>query len=369
MQITCDRESLLQSFQLAASMAPKRSSTLVLDQVKLEVGDHATLIASDLEASCRIDVQGVEVKSPGAVLLPVQRFLSVLKEGTGEKIVITETDGKTLQIATQQGKFKLSTRDPAEYPLVSAFSGADYHQISVRLFRELLRRVEFCAGDSSRYANGILLEISGNQITGVAIDGRRLAAQSGPAEKVGDHDPQGTTVIPAGAARLMLKMLANCEGDVMVAIRDNDVVLRSGSVTFYSRLVDGRYPVWRKVFPERETTKIELVVRPFFSIVRQAAIVVADAETSGVDFAFGKGNATLSSFGAEAGESVIEMPITYEGTSVNAILNPKYVSDFLRVLDSEQTFQMQIDTPETPVVCRTEDGYSYVVMPQAEVKE
>ena len=67
--------------------------------------------------------------------------------------------------------------------------------------------------------------------------------------------------------------------------------------------------------------------------------------------------------GAEKGESHIELPIAYEGPDVPVKLDPRFVSDFLRVLDPEQTFTLQLVNTETAVVCGTPDGYAYVIMP------
>ena len=41
------------------------------------------------------------------------------------------------------------------------------------------------------------------------------------------------------------------------------------------------------------------------------------------------------------------------------------MGDFLRVLDPEQRFVLELQDAESAVVCNTEDGYSYVIMPLA----
>ena len=58
-----------------------------------------------------------------------------------------------------------------------------------RFFREVVRRTVFATdNESSRYAlGGVLLELTADEITAVATDGRRLARQEGPAKSVGGH--------------------------------------------------------------------------------------------------------------------------------------------------------------------------------------
>ncbi len=79
MKITCNREKLLHAFQTVAAVAPARSPKPILQNVKLEVSSNAaTLMATDLEVGIRYEVTGIEVDAPGAAVLPVGRFGSIL---------------------------------------------------------------------------------------------------------------------------------------------------------------------------------------------------------------------------------------------------------------------------------------------------
>jgi DNA polymerase-3 subunit beta len=131
----------------------------------------------------------------------------------------------------------------------------------------------------------------------------------------------------------------------------------------YSRLVEGRFPKWRDVFPTRQkTVRIDITVGPMYSALRQAAIV-ADEESRGIDFTFGEGKLVLSGSTAEVGQSRVELPIPYEGEAITVTLDHRFVGDFLRVLDAEKTFTVEIENEESAAVFSTDDGYGYVVMP------
>jgi DNA polymerase-3 subunit beta len=139
--------------------------------------------------------------------------------------------------------------------------------------------------------------------------------------------------------------------------------VKSQRTTLFSRLVEGRYPQWRDVFPSTgNAAQIEIMVGPFYSAVRQAAIVTTE-ERRGVNFTFGDGKVVLAGHGAEMGESHVELPIPYDGPEVPIKLDPRFVGDFLRVLDPEQTFTLNLRDSESAVVCTTADGYAYVIMP------
>jgi DNA polymerase-3 subunit beta len=183
---------------------------------------------------------------------------------------------------------------------------------------------------------------------------------------VGGHQSTDTmTIVPAKAMQLLERALSDNDAEVQLAARANEVLVRSPRATIYSRLVEGRFPKWRDVFPNRTgVVRVELTVGPLYSAVRQAAIVTSE-ESRGVDFSFAGGMLVLSGRAAERGQSRIEMPIAYDGPELSITLDPRYVSDFLRVLDPEKAVTMELKDAESAAVCMTDDGYGYVIMPLA----
>ena len=368
MKITCDREKLMRAFQTAASVAPLRSPKPILQNVKLEAAaESVTLMGTDLEVGIRIEVPGFVVEAPGSVVLPIDRFGSILRETSDEKLTI-ESDGKRILVEGRQSKFQLPAEDPIEYPNVSTFEEKSYHELSARFFRELIRRTVFATDtESTRYAlGGVLIELTAEEIVAVGTDGRRLAKQTGPAKTVAAEDAADkTTIIPTRAMQLMERAMADNEEQILLAARDNDVLIKSQRSTIYARLVEGRYPNWRGVFPKQEDViRFDIATGPFYAAVRQAAIVTSE-DRRGVDFRFGEGKVLLAGHGAERGESHIELPIAYDGPEIKIKLDPHYLSDFLKVLSPDQTFTMTLKDSETAAVCTTDDGYSYVIMPLA----
>ena len=238
--------------------------------------------------------------------------------------------------------------------MVASFEEAKYHEMPARFFREVVRRTVFATdNESSRYAlGGVLVELTtADQITAVATDGRRLARQEGPAKSVGGHQTgDRTTIIPTRAMQLIERALADNDENIQLSTRDNDILLKSGRTTIYSRLVEGRFPKWQDVFPRRESNvRVELTVGPFYAAIRQAAIVTSE-ERRGVDFTFGGGKVVLAAHGAEYGESHVELPIAYDGAEVIIALDPRYLVDFLRVLDAEQTVTVELRDGESAAV-------------------
>jgi len=368
MKITCNREKLMHAFQTVAGIAPVRSPKPVLHNVKLDVtADSATLMATDLEVGIRYDVAGIDVDTPGSVLLPVDKFGSILRESSDDAFRI-ESDSAGSTVRGERSQFKLPVADPMEFPAIAEFGESACYELSGRLFRELIRRTVFATdNESSRYAlGGVKLEWQENVLTAIGTDGRRLAKMEGPAQAVGDPPPIGdVTVVPSRAMQLLERALAEDGSEIQIAFRQNDVLVKSPRAVIYSRLLEGRFPRWRDVFPRREKSlKLDLSVGPLYAAVRQAAIVTSE-ESRGVDFTFGDGTLVLAGQTAEVGQSRVELPIAYAGEAISITLDPRFVIDFLKVLEPEKSFTLDLQDSDGAAVCTTDDGYGYVIMPLA----
>src|SRR5271170_5203547 len=128
MKIQCEREKLLRDFQTAAAVAPSRSPKPILQNLKLEAQkDKAVLMGTDLEVGIRIEAEGIIVDAPGSVVLPIARFISILRESTDEVMSVT-SDGRKIQVCGQRCEFNLPSENPDEFPVVTQFDEARYHE-------------------------------------------------------------------------------------------------------------------------------------------------------------------------------------------------------------------------------------------------
>ena len=368
MKIQCNREQLLAAFQTAAMVVPSRSPKPILQNVKLEAhGEAGTLMATDMEVGIRVNVGGLTAEVPGSALLSVLQFGSILRESTDETLDL-ETDGQAVTVLGQRSRFRFPSSDPMEFPHIAQFDVESYHTVAIPLMKELIRRTLFATDtESTRYAlGGVLLEMHPESIIAVATDGRRLAKMEGAAQTVGEPTGGDTmTIVPARSMQLIERALSDSDGEVQIVSRGNDILIHTSSVTIVSRLVEGRFPRWREVVPDRPASiQIDLTAGPLHAALRQAAIV-SKGESRGIDFTLGEGSLVLTGMTADVGESRVELPIPYDGESITLSLDHRYVSDFLRVLDTERTFQLDIVDGDSAALLKTEDGYECVVMPLA----
>lgn len=366
MKLQCSRQSLAAALQTVGGVIPSRTPKEILKNVKLQLADgKATLSGTDQEVGIRYELPEVQTDSAGDVLLPTQRITAILREVQEEAVAIEVADD-ALWVRSGRSEFRLSSEDPAEFPDVATFTDEDYFVVQGRLLKQAIQRTLFAADvESTRYAlGGVLVEVSDGSLALAATDSRRLAVVQTVCSRQGEAGSSGRPVVPSKAMQLIERSIHDDDQEVRLAFHTNDVLVRSGATTIYARLVEGRFPKYQDVIPREYGTSIELVAGPFLSAVRQS-MIVTNEESRGVDFTFADGNLTLTSVGADVGSSKIELPIGYDGEPLSVTFDPRFVAEFLRVIDPAGGLSLNLNDPNSAAVFKADGDYTYVVMPLA----
>jgi DNA polymerase-3 subunit beta len=321
-------------------------------------------MATDLELGIRLEVRGLEVEEPGEAILPCARLLAILREAQSDQVTLT-ADMSGCTVSGPGMEFEMPGEDPAHFPDLPTFTDDKYHELPAGMLRDMIRRTAFAAADeSARYSmTGVLWELEDSHVRLVATDGKRLALTSGSATGHGGHTTKGQTpVVPTKAMTLLDRNLHDDSEVVRVSLRPNDALFRTDTAVIYSRLVEGRYPNYRDVFPKKPGVRVAIPVTPFLLAVRQAAIMTEE-DSKRVVFHFAKGKLTLEAQGAATGRSKVELPLDYDGTALDISFNPAYLTEMLKVLPSDAELTLDLVDGASPALFKQEPNYSYLVMP------
>ncbi len=365
MKMVCHREGLLAACQVASAAVATRDVKPVLRNLKAIVDtDRCTLMATDLELGIRLDVRGISVEEPGEALLPTQRFLAILREATEDELTIDASPDRTI-VRGQTTEFEMPAEDPSAFPDIPGFEEDSYHEVTAGVLREMITRVKFAAAEHAHYGAtmGILFELESEQIRLVATDGRRLAVVEGAVQSQGDPAPRGhMPVVPKKAVILLERNLVEPDELVRISMKPNEVLVKTERAVLYSRLVEGRFPNYKQVLPQKNQIKVPIIAGPFLTAVRQAAIMTDD-ESRRVSFHFGDNRVTLQARGMEAGRSRVDMPLEYGGKDVEISFNPKFLVDMLNVLDASDEMTLELADGQSPALFHIDSNYQYVIVP------
>jgi DNA polymerase III subunit beta len=368
-KIICPREGLLAAAQLVGVAVAVRELKPILRNLKaVAEGSRFTLMATDLELGIRHEMRGLRVVDSGEAILPANKLTQILREATDEELTIEADDSRVL-VRGQVNEWEMPSENPGEFPDIPTFVDKSHHDVAAGALAKMIRRTAFAAAkESTKFAmTGVLWEVEGKNLRLVATDSKRLALAIGPVVSHDAADTKGQShLVPTKAMQLLERHLQSLptEETVRVSLRPNDALFQTDTTTIYTRLVEGRYPPYREIFPKKSAARIQLAVVPFLTAVRQSAIMTDD-ETKRVTFHFAKGQLTLEAQGATTGRSKVPMPIEYDGSPIDINFDPSYLIDMLRVLDPADPMVLELVDGSRPALFKSGPDYSYLVMPLA----
>lgn len=213
--------------------------------------------------------------------------------------------------------------------------------------------------DVRYYLNGMLFETEGEELRTVATDGHRLAVCSMP---IGQSLPNHSVIVPRKGVIELMRMLDGGDNPLRVQIGSNNIRAHVGDFIFTSKLVDGRFPDYRRVLPKNRTSiwKLAVICSSRRLPVRQFSLT----KFRGVRLYVSENQLKITANNPEQEEAEEILDVTYSGAEMEIGFNVSYVLDVLNALKCENVRMMLTDSVSSVQI---EDAASqsaaYVVMP------
>jgi DNA polymerase-3 subunit beta len=320
--------------------------------------------ATDLELQIETEWPGVDQP---ALLLPYARLVSIVSLCRPDDEVTLTAGDTSCTVKAGVGEWKIPTESALEFPAMQPGELQPITRLPADQFARAVRSVIYATdAESSRFALGaVLVEVHGDVVTFVATDGRRLSR----VEIEHDLAVDDSQTLVSRRALATLARLADAAGDeasVQLQASRSCLVAEIGGTTVTATLVEGRFPRWRDVFPERDV-KATAVDRGELLAATRAAAIVTTESSKGVDYAISEDGIWLHGRSSESGESSVTCPLVEFGQKVTTKCDPRFVSDFLNGLpaDAEPNVEIEAVDAQSAVVLRCGDCWG-VVMPMAE---
>jgi DNA polymerase-3 subunit beta len=358
--VTLATTALKQALADVAAAVPTRSPKPVLANVRLGDG---TLTATDLE----IQIEAAIDYTGEPLLLPFARLRAILAEARCDEVTLA-VDGNVCIVTAGRGTWRLPVENANEWPAWEPDGLKPLVRLPADQFvRAVTATVYATDNESSRFALGaVLLDVAGSECSFVATDGRRLSLYQ--CEHDQDVDPASRNV-PA-AALASVAAVAKRAGDEAVQLEstERELVATLPGCTVTARLIEGRFPGWRKVIPSDRDGVVQTVVdRGELLAATRAAAIVTSEQSKGVDFTFGGDGVVLHGQSNEYGQSDVTIDAIEGGEPVKVKLDPRYVAEWLKGLTAEDDPNVTIEVVDASSACvmRSGDDCTGVIMPLA----
>jgi DNA polymerase-3 subunit beta len=363
MNIDTNREALNGAMTRVGGVVERRQTLPILGNLLFTVrGGVLEITGTDLEIEVKTRL-AVDSDMEGEFTLPARKIIDIcraLPEGAPVKI---DVQGERAVVRSEKSRFVLGTLPAADYPSKEAVIPEHAVELDEGDFKRLLEKTGFAMAqqDVRYYLNGLLLEITDGKINAVATDGHRLAMASLGVSGVDGEELQ--SILPRKTVLELSRLLGTESRRLELEFGCGFFRVGLGDTSLTSKLIEGRYPEYRRVIP-RLTDKVVLLDRESVRHALLRTAILSNEKYRGVRLTFEEGVLRMQAHNPEQEEAEDELAIEYTEDKVSMGFNVSYLLDVLAVLETDLVEFKFSESGSSALLTEQGGGRDlYVVMP------
>lgn len=363
MKFTIERSHLIKPLQQVSGALGGRPTLPILGNLLLKVEDNTlSMTATDLEVELvsRVALEGDF--EAGSITVPSRKFLDICRGLPDAAVITVVLDADRIQLRSGRSRFSLATLPASDFPNIEDWQDDVALSLSQGDLRGLVEKTQFSMAnqDVRYYLNGMLFEVDGTTLRSVATDGHRMAVSQ--TTLVGEFENK-QIIVPRKGVQELVKLLDAPEQDVTLQIGSSNIRAEVNNFTFTSKLVDGRFPDYRRVMPQSSNKTLEASCDELRQAFSRAAIL-SNEKFRGVRVNFDGNEMRITANNPEQEEAEEVLDVSYQGDALEIGFNVSYVLDVLNTLRCDQVRISMSDANASALVENAQDDSAmYVVMP------
>lgn len=377
MKFQTTRDALLRVLSVAQEVITNKSAVSIMSNVLLQTDkEHQRIIVKCTNSTVNaISSFAAEIDEEGEITVFCDKFVSVISSlPMGDVEIETNENEILVKPLGKKVKFRIKTLASDKFPVFKGFNSENSIQIAAKDFKNLIKHTSFAvSSDSNRYImTGCYLTKEDNLLYMVATDGRRMSVCS-----CIDFSPDFTSAIIPVKIFSIIEKLCQDEGNIEINITDKTFFFKGYGYEISSSLIEGQYPAWKKVIPDELDHTFTVCKRELEDAMKRTSIMAS--KNGRIQMQLDTDKMVISTPETENGSSKEEIAAKYSGDPAEIALNAMYLSDVLKVIDSDDIsidFKFNQDKKVTSALIvkpeinnvKIEDnkepiGYIHVIMP------
>ena len=363
LKIRTTNDKLLAPLQQVTGIVERRHTLPILSNVLITAsGGKVDFLATDLEVQITATAP-LDGNAEGSVTAGARKLYDILRSLPEDAEVSLESKENRMTVKAGKSRFNLQTLPAADFPkMVEAKDLSKTLTIPQKALKNALRLVQFAMAvqDIRYYLNGVLFSVDKDTLRVVATDGHRLSFAS--QQLAGDHG-QVEAILPRKTVLELIKLLADGDEPVSLAIGANQARFSFGGIEIVSKIVEGKFPDYQKVIPTTHKNRVSLDRSILAQSLNRAAIL-SNEKIRGVRLVFTKDALSIICTNNEQEEAEEGLAVDYDGDPLDIGFNISYLLDVLNHVDSSTVSVAMGDSNSSALVQMPgREDFKYVVMP------
>ncbi len=360
MKLQVTQENLNRALGTVARVANTRNPLPVLSNVLIKTSNNRLSIAATNLDIAITQFIGAKVTSEGSITVParlMQDFINSLPSGVIE-LKLEET---RLHITTEQYNSVINGIVADDFPVMPTISEGTKWSVSSLVLKRGLQQVVFAASsDESRpVLTGVLVYSVGGKLYMAATDSYRLAEKA-----LSQTKSNINLLIPASAMQDLLRILGENDEGVQVTHDEQQVRFQVGEVELVARLLEGKYPDYRKLIPQKFTVSATLKRTDLLNVTKVSSLFARESAGSvTIEIDDTKQELSIRSIASQLGENTATATAKVTGNG-SVTLNSRYLLDALQAINGEDvTFGFNGKLEPTLLKDAASADYLHIIMP------
>lgn len=368
MEVKVNRQELYKAISRVQSIIEKRSNMPILSMVLVSARDSDLLIAAtDLEISLQQKTPA-EVVVPGSITIPGRKLFEILKESKSGQLLLKERPNSRIFISDESARYNLACLPPDEYPVFVEPEGVTTAEIDGALLREMIDKTIYSVTieEAGFKLSGIYVEKVTREETTllrmVSTDGHRLSLIEKEMESLKGAELPSGVMIPKKGMMELAKVAAE-GGAIHLGFKQSNCLAKAGDSTLVMRLLESKFPDYNAVIPKKAKWTVKIGRESLMEGMRKM-MILSNETYRGVRISLENNAMELVSVNPDLGDAQEKLEIEYTGERFDAGFNPKYFTDALQTMTSEEVELGFTDNSSPCTIKGKEDkGFLGLIMP------
>ncbi len=368
MQFIVKRDVLLKSLNFVQGVVEKKNTLPILSNVLLQLKDNKlSIVATDLDIVFYDEISEVKILTEGSTTTSAAILYDILRKISSDSELNFDLKSENkLSLKSDNSDFNLLCLPTDNFPtFADEFEGQEIN-LNNNKFLKLLNKTKIAISndDTRHYLNGIFLHLTEghgrNFLTGVATDSHRLSSSSLEIENANNFT---SLILPRKTVFQLCSLLAESSEKLSMQTSENKVKFTLGNMKLISKVIDGKFPDYKKVVPVENKKSLTVPSKDFINSIERVASVSLDRK-EGVKLLISKENVQLSVNSANSGEGNEVIKANFNSDNLNISFNSKYLIDIASEVE-DKNLKMNFKDSVSPVLIEdaSDKNSYYVIMP------
>lgn len=360
MKIIINQKNFKKSLNTVEKVVSRNPSLPILNNVLMKTENgRLKLSATNLEIGINC-FMGAKIEEPGEIAIPARILSDFINNLEDDRLTLV-TKNNTLNVSSDKYKTQILGFDTKEFPIIPRVKENLAAVIPVGLLKNALISTfdSVSLSEARPELAGVYAGFNEKNITFASTDSFRLT------EKIINLKPKTTIsfILPRNTAAELIRVIGDTTEDVSVYTKDNQISFIGSDFELISRLVDGNYPDYKKVIPEKFISKVLVGKEDFEKNTRLAGLF--SSNVSDIKLSCLEDKIILNSKNSDKGEIQVSIESLLKNEPFDISLNYQYLLDGIKKMNTDKVL-IEFTGVGSPLVLRPADDkkdLTYLIMP------